>query len=544
MELVYLWVEDYKNIKGQGFNFSPRFTCSYKKDDEKIIIKKNKKIENFFDKKGNINFTAIIGENGCGKSSILECINEIFRIENNKNKNIVADYEHTFDFVLIIAEKDITYEIKSIKNRYNNTLKEKINLLVDDYSYVSNANLTSLNNGIVLDNNTISKKLIFESSKKKNFKLSSFMYLPNKITIKKCDFNKKFEKLISDEKLHPMYGNEPDWYYVRETGERINTASEFFYKIPDEYYRFLLIISTQRTGDYQTDKKEILSQFTDIISEKDFKKYFLDNKIISEGKKISIEQLSRKEKEIYIDKYSDFFEFDFIDEKNRSFNDLSHGEKVLFGQLLSIYYYTYTSQAKSLLFLFDEPEISLHPRWQANYIQELHSLFLKLDKKVQFIFTSHSPFLISDIPKQNILFLNRGLNGECVVVDGLKDKKETFGANIHTLLSDGFFMDNHSLMGTYSKNKISEIVVFYEDIKKRNEIDTNKFTRKDKKKIKQFKKLKNIIGDDYLAQVIGNHIEDIEKIIYGDKYEDNQLERLISQFGKEKVKLFLDKSSD
>ena len=32
MELVYLWVEEYKNIIGQGFNFSPRFECSY---DEK-----------------------------------------------------------------------------------------------------------------------------------------------------------------------------------------------------------------------------------------------------------------------------------------------------------------------------------------------------------------------------------------------------------------------------------------------------------------------------------------------------------------------------
>ncbi len=30
MELVYLWVEDYKNIKNQGFNFSPRFECEFK----------------------------------------------------------------------------------------------------------------------------------------------------------------------------------------------------------------------------------------------------------------------------------------------------------------------------------------------------------------------------------------------------------------------------------------------------------------------------------------------------------------------------------
>ncbi|WP_321312427.1 hypothetical protein [Halarcobacter sp.] len=34
MELVYLWVEDYKNIKKQGFNFSPRFEYEYKKDED------------------------------------------------------------------------------------------------------------------------------------------------------------------------------------------------------------------------------------------------------------------------------------------------------------------------------------------------------------------------------------------------------------------------------------------------------------------------------------------------------------------------------
>ena len=29
MELVYLWVEEYKNIHKQGFNFSPRFRCEF-----------------------------------------------------------------------------------------------------------------------------------------------------------------------------------------------------------------------------------------------------------------------------------------------------------------------------------------------------------------------------------------------------------------------------------------------------------------------------------------------------------------------------------
>ena len=35
MELVYLWVEEYKNIKRQGFNFSPRFECRFYDEYEK-----------------------------------------------------------------------------------------------------------------------------------------------------------------------------------------------------------------------------------------------------------------------------------------------------------------------------------------------------------------------------------------------------------------------------------------------------------------------------------------------------------------------------
>ena len=67
MELVYLWVEDYKNIKKQGFNFSPRFECNYNKDTKELTIdEKDDYLENFFGE--NINVTAIVGENGSGKS--------------------------------------------------------------------------------------------------------------------------------------------------------------------------------------------------------------------------------------------------------------------------------------------------------------------------------------------------------------------------------------------------------------------------------------------------------------------------------------------
>jgi len=71
MELIYLWVEKYKNIHRQGFNFNSRFRCNYSKKNNVLTIKKNDDyIENFFEK--NINITAIIGKNGSGKFLFLK----------------------------------------------------------------------------------------------------------------------------------------------------------------------------------------------------------------------------------------------------------------------------------------------------------------------------------------------------------------------------------------------------------------------------------------------------------------------------------------
>ncbi len=51
MELVYLWVEDYKNIHKQGFNFSPRFECTFHDEYDEEENSKNKfTLDHFIDK--------------------------------------------------------------------------------------------------------------------------------------------------------------------------------------------------------------------------------------------------------------------------------------------------------------------------------------------------------------------------------------------------------------------------------------------------------------------------------------------------------------
>ncbi len=520
MELVYLWVDNYKNISNQGFNFSPRFECEFK--DGKLIISDKKKkeckdneyLENFFGK--NINITAIVGENGSGKSSVLEILAEIFRIEFNKNKNVIVDYTHTFNFFLTFKIKDKTYEIKSIDRHDSNNFStdERIENMLDYHVY---SNDKDIENKFLFDNISISQMLVYDDSQNKNFKLSSFMYLPIKIEIRLCDFEKKFEKLIRNDKLYPMNKNEHDSVYIQDVSNEGQTQIGSFENINnDKYHQFLilkLLENNKETHNFYLTKEEIEKELTTqkikFVSEVDFNKYFK----ISEGfgKKLTkeVSELKEQEKDIYINKHSDFFEFDFFDEQNRRYSDLSHGEKTLFGQLLNIYYNSKKSNNDNLLFLFDEPELSLHPQWQKNYINEIYNLIGKLGKNNHFIFTSHSPFLLSDLPKENVIFLEKykkdedrdQKEGNCKNVTN-ETNIETFGANIHTLLSNGFFMSD-GLMGEFAKSKIIEILEYLNDTK--NEV---KLKTVDEKQIKH---VIDSIGEDFLRNKLLN--------IYNKKYK-------------------------
>jgi hypothetical protein len=75
MQLLYIYLEEYRNFKRQGFSFTKEYNISFKEAEEKIIfnIEENPNhIVDFFDNESILDVTAIIGENGSGKSNIIE----------------------------------------------------------------------------------------------------------------------------------------------------------------------------------------------------------------------------------------------------------------------------------------------------------------------------------------------------------------------------------------------------------------------------------------------------------------------------------------
>lgn len=139
-------------------------------------------------------------------------------------------------------------------------------------------------------------------------------------------------------------------------------------------------------------------------------------------------------------------------------NELSYRS---FGFSDSGYHIDHFKLKKNLLILIDEGELFLHPNWQRAYLYNIINLFHELFKDfkevrhIQIILSSNSPFVISDLPKENIILMENK-DGACHVLDE-SAKFDTFGANIHMLLSNAFFMSN-GVIGEFAKNKINEAI--------------------------------------------------------------------------------------
>ena len=108
-----------------------------------------------------------------------------------------------------------------------------------------------------------------------------------------------------------------------------------------------------------------------------------------------------------------------------------------------------------VLFL-DEVETTLHPDLQRRLVAgviDFCERFLP-DKHVHIIFATHSPQLLSDIPKGNVILLKRSDDDVRSIAEMTGN---TFGANVYDLLKDGFFMENGAV-GEFATRKIGDLL--------------------------------------------------------------------------------------
>lgn len=112
---------------------------------------------------------------------------------------------------------------------------------------------------------------------------------------------------------------------------------------------------------------------------------------------------------------------------------------------------------ESALFLLDEPETHLNPDWRASYISSLRAA-LKADESTnevmrEVLLTSHSPFIISDCRKGNVLVFTKDPVTQKVTWD--RPEFETFGASANAITIKVF--GQTETIGDYAMETINDM---------------------------------------------------------------------------------------
>lgn len=134
---------------------------------------------------------------------------------------------------------------------------------------------------------------------------------------------------------------------------------------------------------------------------------------------VEVEDISQDGRNITLFTNSSGDEFDI--------NELSSGEKQLFLRTLAIK----MLNPENSIILIDEPELSLHPKWQ----QRIVDVYRKIGKNNQIIIVTHSPHILGSVRKENIILLDKDDDGKIVVKTG-DELYDSYGQPTERILED------------------------------------------------------------------------------------------------------------
>ncbi len=572
----YIWFEDYNCFHNQGINLSSKYRFKFDPQKEKVYVEDNseKFINDFFGE--NIDVTAIVGENGTGKTSILRfilCLSKGDYIERScvivyeKNakfysgryylkdeqidyKKIEIDVYKTIDppinqynrqrfpfgrdirFIYLaevfseslfgktyeggdnLSLASILYsqsingeEDRNTKNpvvRYIHRINDwRLNFISNGADFLQQFKIhfppyiqisfnydteaftkwyirlnTNKESGLYEENTEKSLRISANKLKKDYLKNNNYtddngVFIKNKIAeaifmniITSFDFVANMKKTEGQAIIDMM--------------EKMNTSSKNAW---ENVYELLLQIdiNNEEYNKNLNNKNQKLSeeavyipvyankyiQFMDYFSEfaQDTDKYTYQR---YDGNMIWIPTNKIETIKEFFNNYKQCVQIvDFL-----SFSwGLSSGETLLlnqFGKLMSRLkkssddkYYLPSDvnsdfPAENAVIMLDEAEVAFHPEWQRAYFDAFLSFIRKniadQGTHVQIIIATHSPIILSDIPKQNTVFLKRNEKGTVTV-----DNPETFAANIFSLYQNAFFLDEAGI-GCFAEKKLCELI--------------------------------------------------------------------------------------
>eukprot|EP01090_Pellita_catalonica_P015222 TRINITY_DN406_c0_g1_i7.p1 TRINITY_DN406_c0_g1~~TRINITY_DN406_c0_g1_i7.p1 ORF type:complete len:694 (+),score=91.38 TRINITY_DN406_c0_g1_i7:1034-3115(+) len=185
---------------------------------------------------------------------------------------------------------------------------------------------------------------------------------------------------------------------------------------------------------------------------------------------------------------------------------------------------------ESVNLILDEIELYYHPEFQRKTISQLLSIIemakFEYIKNINILFLTHSPFILSDIPKNNVLKL---IGKEDQEHDSNTSLQKTFGANIHDLLADSFFLQSGT-MGEFAQELITDLVNYLTCDKERDASEQNIRPNKEWTP-DEAQKVIDIIGEPFIKERLQS-LYDKEILFKDKKLLELRIKKLQSQLNE------------
>jgi predicted ATPase len=223
--LIYLWVEEYKNIKNKELSFTLDYKIIKNELDKLLRVEpthfKELSVKGINPLKELDCFTALIGENGAGKSNLIELISYIFTTGNfPKGNEFVEENNSNKSFCIVeeTTEDNVQYLLVSTDNDYfvSSYSSEKTNVIIETGGRIRNFGQTILYHPLNDLAAGTSSHVIFNSTK-----IASNPF-------------KKLTSGISDSRLAKIFS---------ENADDLSKLKKFSYLANNEYSRLVLLFS-------------------------------------------------------------------------------------------------------------------------------------------------------------------------------------------------------------------------------------------------------------------------------------------------------------
>lgn len=352
------------------------------------------------------NYTIFIGENGGGKTNILEAISKIFSdLYSNKLGNFFKEnYE---------IEYEIKNKIVNLKfTKDNNELESK----VDSVDIKRTELQDYLPEHIILLYSGKDKKLEEVYKKMTKSYIDNNLYKLEKVPLRKMLY------------LTPEYNKILFLNYLKENEEEKTIANsiEISLKMPTTWEKNKPTKAQGINGIFENAKGELkvlLEKWGEEVSYEEGKFFFTNNNPNINNNFLKDDDLINfKTLDLFL--LSDIIQDIKIEvDRNIEFDSFSEGQKQKYMNLALINLFP----EKEVLILLDEPDSHLHPKWIREYGVQLNDI-LEANKKQHLLYVTHSPLILGTTNDENIYILKNGKVLEC--------NSETFCNDVNTILAE------------------------------------------------------------------------------------------------------------